>query len=99
METVMGALAITIIVTAGLLIGLGVQYFTNPGSRLEWVFVALATSIGAVIGSEWLTSSVFDTLAGGPSIDGLVIVPGVIVGLALGLLADAFTRYIALEPA
>lgn len=95
----MGALAITIIVAGGLLIGLAAQSFTNPGSRLEWLIVGLATSIGAAIGSEWLTTNVLDTMAGGPSFDGLVIVPGVLVGLVLGLLADAFTRYIAFEPA
>jgi hypothetical protein len=95
----MGALAITIIVAAGLLIGFGVQYLTKPRSQLEWLFVAIAIGIGAFIGSEWLTTNVFDGMAGGASIDGLVIVPAVIAGLVLGLLADAFSRYIALEPA
>lgn len=95
----MGVLAITIIVAAGLLIGLGVQYLTKPRSQLEWLFVAVATGVGAFIGSEWLTTNVFGGMAGGASIDGLVIVPAVIVGLVLGLLADAFTRYVVLEPA
>jgi hypothetical protein len=95
----MGALAITIIAAAGLLIGFGVQYLTKPTSQLEWLFVAVATGAGAFVGSEWLTTNVFGTMAGGPSIDGLVIVPAVIVGLVLGLLADAFSRYIVFEPA
>jgi hypothetical protein len=96
----MGALAITVIVGAGLLIGFGVQYFTNPRSQLDWLFVALATGIGAYLGSLVLSNSTLGILAGGPEIDGLVIIPAVITGVALGLLADAYVRYLALpEPA
>jgi hypothetical protein len=94
----MGALAITVIVAAGLLIGFGVQYLTKPRSHFEWLVVAVATGIGAYAGSEWLTANVFSTMVGGPEFDGLVIIPAVITGLVLGLLGDAFTRYIALEP-
>lgn len=96
----MGALAITVIVGAGLLIGFGVQYLTNPRSQLDWLFVALATGIGAYLGSVVLSNSTLGILAGGPEIDGLVIIPAVITGVALGLLADAYVRYLALpEPA
>ncbi len=94
----MGALAITVIVGAGLVIGVGVQYLTHPRTQLDWLFVAIATGVGAYLGSEVLTN-VFGVMAGGPEIDGLVIIPAVITGLVLGLLADAFVRYIALEPA
>lgn len=94
----MGALAITVIVGAGLLIGFGVQYLTQPRTQLDWLFVAIATSIGAFLGSEVLTN-VFGVMAGGPEVDGLLIIPAVLTGLVLGLLADAFVRYIAFEPA
>lgn len=94
----MGALALTVIVGAGLVIGVGVQYLTHPRTQLDWLFVAIATGVGAYLGSEVLTN-VFGVMAGGPEIDGLVIIPAVITGLVLGLLADAFVRYIALEPA
>jgi uncharacterized membrane protein YeaQ/YmgE (transglycosylase-associated protein family) len=94
----MGALAITVIVAAGLVIGLGAQYLTKPRSQLEWLIVAVTTTIGAYVGSEWLTTNVFSTMAGGPEFDGLVILPAILVGLVLGLLGDAFTRYVAFEP-
>jgi len=94
----MGALAITVIVGAGLLIGFGVQYLTHPRTQLDWLFVAIATGLGAYLGSEVLTKNVFGLMVGGPEIDGLLIIPAVITGLVLGLLADAFVRYIALEP-
>lgn len=94
----MGALALTVIVGAGLVIGLGVQYLTHPRTQLDWLFVAIAAGVGAYLGSEVLTN-VFGIMAGGPEVDGLVIIPAVITGLVLGLLADAFVRYIALEPA
>jgi len=42
----MGALAITVIVGAGLLIGFGVQYLTHPRTQLDWLFVAIATGLG-----------------------------------------------------
>ena len=96
----MGVLAITLIVGAGLLIGFGVQYVTNPRSPREWLFVALATGIGAYLGSEVLMNGTLRVFAGGPEIDGLVIVPAVITGLAFGLVADAYARFLALpEPA
>ena len=94
----MGALAITVIVGAGLVIGFGIQYLTHPRTQLDWLFVAVATGIGAYLGSEVLTN-VFGLMAGGPEIDGLVVIPAVLTGLVLGLLADALARYIALEPA
>ena len=93
----MGALAITVIVGAGLLIGFGVQYLTHPRSHLDWLFIATATGVGAYLGSEVLLS-LLGLPAGGPEIDGLFIIPAVLTGLALGLLADAFVRYIALDP-
>ena len=100
METVMGILAITLIVGAGLLIGFGVQYITNPRSPRQWLFVALATGIGAYLGGEVLMNITPGVLVGGPEIDGLVIVPAVITGLTFGLLADAYARFLALpEPA
>jgi len=96
----MGALAVALIVGAGLLIGFGVQYLTSPRSRLQWLLVALASGIGAYVGSEVLTNRPLGIFAGGPEIDGLVVIPAVITGLTLGLLADAYARYLALpEPA
>jgi len=38
-------------------------------------------------------------MATGPEIDGLLVLPAMVTGLVLGLLADAFVRYIALDPA
>ena len=95
----MGALAIMFIVGAGLLVGFGVQYLTRPRSQIDWLLVATGTGIGAYLGSEVLTNTVFSDLRTGPQIDGLIIVPAAITGLVLGLLADAFVRYIAMEPA
>ena len=94
----MGALAITVIVGAGLVIGFGIQYLTHPRTQLDWLFVAVATGIGAYLGSEVLTN-VFGMMTRGPEIDGLVVIPAVLTGLALGLFADALARYIALEVA
>lgn len=94
----MGALAVTVIVGVGLLIGFGIQYLTHPRTQLDWLFVAVATGIGAYLGSEVLTN-VFGMMAGGTEIDGLVVIPAVLTGLALGLFADALARYIALEVA
>lgn len=94
----MGALAITFIVGAGLVIGFGIQYLTHPRTQLDWLFVAVATGIGAYLGSEVLTN-VFGMMAGGLEIDGLVVIPAVLTGLALGLFADALARYVTLEVA
>jgi hypothetical protein len=93
----MGALAITVTVGLGLLIGVGIQYLTHPKARLDWLAIAAALIVGAYVGSELLTRSVFSILAGGPTLDGLLIAPAVVTGLGLGLLADAFVRYIAAD--
>ena len=60
--------------------------------------MAVATVIGAYLGSEVLTN-VFGMMTRGPEIDGLVVIPAVLTGLVLGLFADALARYIALEVA
>lgn len=95
----MGPLAIALVVSAGLVIGVGVQALTKPQSHVDWLFVAVAAALGAYAGSEWLTQNVLGGLATGPSVDGLLIVPAVLVGLTVGVVADAYVRYIALEPA
>lgn len=95
----MGAVGITIIVVVGLIIGLGAQVLTKPQNKLDWLFVAVTTAIGGFIGSEWLTQNGFGDLATGPTFDGLIIVPAILVGLTLGLLTDALVRYISFEPA
>ncbi len=94
----MGALALTVIVVAGLVFGFGVQYFTHPRTRIDWLFVAIATGVGAYLGGEVLTSA-FATMAGGPEFDGLFIVPAAITGLVLGMVTDAVVRYVETEPA
>jgi hypothetical protein len=91
----MGALAITILIGVALVLGFGVQYLTKPASRLDWLFVAAAASIGGFLGSELLTNTVFAGLRDGPEIDGLTLVPAAIFGLMLAFVADAMVRYAA----
>lgn len=91
----MGALAIALVIGAGLVIGFGVQYLTRPRSNLEWLYVAVATTVGAFIGSELLNVGVFTNLGPEYTLDGLAIVPAVIAGLIFGLIADLTVRYVA----
>ena len=90
----MGALAIALVVGAGLLIGFGVQHFTRPRSRIDWLFVAAATTLGAFVGSELLAGGLFNALDPEFAIDGLAIVPAAVAGLTFGLIADATVRYV-----
>ena len=93
----MGITAFIGVAVVALVIGLVVQLVMERPIRNEWLVVALAGAFGAVFASENLPGSY--VLAGikawGPELDGLVIIPAVVGGALLALIADFGMR---LEP-
>ena len=88
----MGILGITILVVASVVFGLGVQLVMRPASIYDWLIVGAVTAVGGFIGSELLINNVFSGIANTYAIDGLVVFPAMIVGLVLGMLAEAGIR-------
>jgi len=92
----MGVLAFSIILVLALIVGFAVQYAIRGGVSYEWFIVALAGAFGAYFASEAAVGSVVPLLDGikewGPEFDGMFIVPAVVGGVLLALIADIGIR-------
>lgn len=93
----MGITAFLGLTVAAVLIGVVVQLLITRPLRNEWLVVALAGAFGAIFASENLPGSyVFNGIqVWGPEFDGLFIIPAVVGGVLLALVADLGMR---LEP-
>lgn len=96
----MGIAAFLGIVIVALILGIAVQLVFRSAHRWEWLGVAVAAAFGAYFASETFVTdkgasatSVFSGIKDwGPSYDGLFIVPAIIVGLILAIVADIGIR-------
>lgn len=90
----MGSFAFAGVVIVALAAGFAVQYLTKKSLRYEWLIVAVAAAFGAIFASETFPSSVIFSgiTSWGPDIDGLVLIPAVIGGVLLALVADLGIR-------
>lgn len=90
----MGLLAFFTIVILALVAGFAVQYFVKRPIGNEWLIVALAGAFGAYFFSETIVSStLFEGFKSwGPQWDGMFVVPAVIGGVLLALIADLGVR-------
>jgi hypothetical protein len=90
----MGFLAFAGVVSIALLIGFGVQYLTKKSLSNEWLIVAVAAAFGAYFASESFPgSTIFSGITNwGPELDGLFLIPAIIGGGLLALVADLGIR-------
>ena len=90
----MGFTAFLGIVVVALVVGVGVQYLTKSAFSYEWLVVALAGAFGAYFASEtFVGSTVFEGIKSwGPEFDGMFVVPAVIGGIILAIVADLGVR-------
>ncbi len=90
----MGLLAFSVIVILALVAGFAVQYFVERPIGNEWLVVALAAGFGAYFASETVVvSTLFEGFKSwGPQWDGMFIVPAVVGGALLALIADVGVR-------
>lgn len=78
-----------IVVFGALIIAAFIQMVGRTTIGYEWVITALATIVGA-----WLGSESFGALSTwGPLLEGVYLLPALIGGLVLGVAVDALTRY------
>ena len=90
----MGFAAFIGIVVVAIIVGIGVQYLMKPALRNEWLIVALSGAFGAYFASQSFPES--DVFAGikdwGPTVDGMYIIPALIGGIILAVVADIGVR-------
>jgi uncharacterized membrane protein YeaQ/YmgE (transglycosylase-associated protein family) len=90
----MGIAAFLGIVVVAILAGVAAQYLMKSTVRYEWLIVALAGAFGAYFASETFPGS--DVFSGikdwGPTVDGMYLIPAVVVGVILAIVADIGVR-------
>jgi uncharacterized membrane protein YeaQ/YmgE (transglycosylase-associated protein family) len=90
----MGFTAFLGIVVVAVIVGIGVQYLLKSSLTYEWLIVALAGAFGAYFASEtFVGSTIFEGIKDwGPQLDGMFIIPAIIGGILLALVADIGVR-------
>jgi hypothetical protein len=95
----MGVYAVIGVIAVSALIGLAVPYLLASKVSYEWLAIGLAGAIGAYVGSEFIVpANPFGVTTWGAELDGLFIVPAVVVGLLFALFADLTLRVAGPEP-
>lgn len=92
----MGFLAFGTVLILALIVGFGVQMYAKKVLSYEWLVIALAGAFGAYFASETVVGSEVPLLDGianwGPEFDGMFVVPAIIGGLLLAVIAYFGTR-------
>jgi uncharacterized membrane protein YeaQ/YmgE (transglycosylase-associated protein family) len=76
------------LIIGALVIGVVAQFVGETRTGFEWLVVAVAAAIGAVVASEFIV----DLRTFEPVWDGLALVPALVGGLIVGVVVDAVTR-------
>ncbi|HEY8439109.1 MAG TPA: hypothetical protein VIK65_10905 [Candidatus Limnocylindrales bacterium] len=78
-----------LLVGGALVVGVIAQFVGAPRTGYEWLITAVAAGVGALFVSEFVTAwRTFE-----PVFDGLALVPALVGGLVVGVIADMLTRY------
>ena len=78
-----------LLVGGALVVGVIAQFVGAPRTGYEWLITAVAAGVGALFASEFITAwRTFE-----PVFDGLALVPALVGGLVVGVIADMVTRY------
>ena len=78
-----------LLIVGALAFGGLMQFIGEPRVGLEWLVVAIAAGIGALVASEFIVA----WQAFGPVWDGLALVPALIGGVVVGGITEVATRY------
>jgi hypothetical protein len=90
----MGLAALAAIVAVSLVIGIAVQVLDKRVPPYEWLIILATGAFGAYFASETLPgSSLFDSIKNwGPQLDGFFLIPGILGGAVLSIVAYLGTR-------
>ncbi len=84
--TVWGAV---ILIVGALVIGVISQFIGDVRTPYHWIVVAIAALVGGVFASEMVTA--WQTIE--PVWEGVALLPALVGGLVLGIIADAVMRF------
>ena len=89
----MGFPVLAAIVVVALAIGIAVQLFERK-SGWDWLIIAVPAGFGAYFASETFPgSTTFEAIKDfGPTVDGFYVIPGIVTGAILALVAYLGTR-------
>ncbi len=85
----MGGLALTLIIVAGIVLGVVVQLTGVARSGYDGLITGIAVVGGAIVAGQWLGS----LSTWGPQFDGLYLLPALIGGVVLGAIANLAVRF------
>jgi uncharacterized membrane protein YeaQ/YmgE (transglycosylase-associated protein family) len=92
----MGLIAFAGIVILAVIAGFAVQMYGKRALSYEWLIVAMAGVFGAYFASESVPGAVVPLLENikdwGPTLDGMYVIPAVIGGVVLAVVAYFGTR-------
>ncbi|HKY51031.1 MAG TPA: hypothetical protein VJP45_07230 [Candidatus Limnocylindria bacterium] len=95
MQLDMGFGAFAVVIVAALVFGFLVQAFLKPKTPYEWVITGVGATLGGWLASEITWKQYFTGLTNlGPEVDGLLIVPAILGGLALGAIFEGVARVV-----
>ncbi|HSL77261.1 MAG TPA: hypothetical protein VK867_09960 [Candidatus Limnocylindrales bacterium] len=78
-----------VLVIGAIAFGIVAQFVGQTRTGYEWLVVAVAAALGALVASEFIV----DWRAFEPVWEGLALVPALIGGLVVGLLVEVATRF------
>lgn len=81
----------TALIVGALVFGAIVQYATDARSSVEWLLAGVAAGIGALVASELIVA--LRTVE--PVWDGLALLPAILGGVAVGVVVELASRYLA----
>jgi len=85
----MTAWGAVILVVGALVIGVLSQFIGDVRTPFQWVIVAIAALVGGAFASEFITGwRTFE-----PVWEGLALLPALVGGLVVGVIADVITRF------
>jgi len=85
-----GSLALMLVILAGIVLGAAVQLSGVIRSGYDGLITGVAVVGGAIVAGQWLGS----LSTWGPRFDGLYLVPALLGGIVLAVIADALVRLV-----
>jgi uncharacterized membrane protein YeaQ/YmgE (transglycosylase-associated protein family) len=79
-----------LLIVGAAIFGIAAQLIGETANGYEWVVDGIAAGVGALVGSEFIVA----WQATGPVFDGLAIVPALVGGLVVGIVAAFATRFL-----
>jgi len=84
----MGGSALIVVIVAGIVLGIVAQVIGVARSGYDGLITAIAFVGGAIVAGQWLGG----VSTWGPQLDGLYLLPALVGGIVLGVIADLAVR-------